>query len=93
MHLLLGMLPALPCQVPGLGCFGCCGQHYESREEVLLGIRKNTLTWQEEQAKDPADRLSLRDFCWLSEIIDFWSPKNYKFFMAAESATSVWRVC
>jgi len=44
------MLPEFPCQIPelNLGCFGCCGRLYSEKEEVLLGIRKNTLTWKEE---------------------------------------------
>lgn len=57
----------LPCQLPELGCFGCCGRLYLSREEVLISIKKNTGAWKEEKilkTKKPQDAEALRRFCW-----------------------------
>jgi len=30
------------CQIDGLTCFGCCGNSYTTKEEILETIRKNT---------------------------------------------------
>ncbi len=30
------------CQIDDLTCFGCCGNNYKTKDEVLIGIKKNT---------------------------------------------------
>ena len=31
------------CQLPGLSCFGCCGHHYTTENQIKEQIRKNTI--------------------------------------------------
>ncbi len=42
------------CRIEGKSCFGCCGHHFGTRNEILESIRKNDISF--------AHKKTLRDF-------------------------------
>ncbi len=44
------------CQIPGIGCFGCCGYDFTSKKPIKAALKKNT-----EEYKKYKDKIKFRD--------------------------------